>query len=333
MKASPADQQELLRLQSLDTRLQQLAHRLGSLPQAAPLAELADARHRRARHACRGDRRPRGRTRRAEAPRVRRRGGRGAHRARRRPPAAHLVDQGRRRTRVGARLPREAPLRPRGPGARRHGAVEAAEAASPASTRSARRSRRGRGPRGRARRGRGRPRDRARRGRARPRASSPAASRRPARVLRAAPRPRRGSRRRPAEPAHVRRMHDHAHGIRPRGACGARHPTRSCSAPSATASWCAPTSRGSDHRRPGGGRPSAGCSLRGRAGRQDGRVIRVIGCRGTSGLRRAGRWVTPTRGNPRDSATESRPPRARAGVRVKRWGKSPPAAAVTRSAR
>ncbi len=41
MKASPADQQELLRLQSLDTRLQQLAHRLGTLPQAAPLAELA----------------------------------------------------------------------------------------------------------------------------------------------------------------------------------------------------------------------------------------------------------------------------------------------------
>lgn len=41
MKASPAEQQELLRLQSLDTRLQQLAHRLGSLPQAAPLADLA----------------------------------------------------------------------------------------------------------------------------------------------------------------------------------------------------------------------------------------------------------------------------------------------------
>lgn len=41
MKASPAVQQELLRLQSLDTRLQQLAHRLGSLPQATPLAELA----------------------------------------------------------------------------------------------------------------------------------------------------------------------------------------------------------------------------------------------------------------------------------------------------
>ena len=41
MKATPADQQELLRLQALDTRLQQLAHRLGSLPQAAELAELA----------------------------------------------------------------------------------------------------------------------------------------------------------------------------------------------------------------------------------------------------------------------------------------------------
>ena len=41
MKASPAEQQELLRLQSIDTRLQQLAHRLGSLPQAAPLSELA----------------------------------------------------------------------------------------------------------------------------------------------------------------------------------------------------------------------------------------------------------------------------------------------------
>jgi predicted nucleic acid-binding Zn-ribbon protein len=41
VKASPAEQQELLRLQSLDTRLQQLAHRLGSLPQAAPLAELS----------------------------------------------------------------------------------------------------------------------------------------------------------------------------------------------------------------------------------------------------------------------------------------------------
>ncbi|WP_395243216.1 zinc ribbon domain-containing protein [Agromyces sp. MMS24-K17] len=41
MNATPAEQQELLRLQSVDTRLAQLAHRLGSLPQAAPLAELA----------------------------------------------------------------------------------------------------------------------------------------------------------------------------------------------------------------------------------------------------------------------------------------------------
>ncbi|WP_127793370.1 zinc ribbon domain-containing protein [Agromyces sp. LHK192] len=41
MKASAADQQELLRLQAIDTRLAQLAHRLGALPQAAPLAELA----------------------------------------------------------------------------------------------------------------------------------------------------------------------------------------------------------------------------------------------------------------------------------------------------
>lgn len=41
MKASPAEQQELLRLQSIDTRLQRIAHKLGTLPQAAPLAELA----------------------------------------------------------------------------------------------------------------------------------------------------------------------------------------------------------------------------------------------------------------------------------------------------
>ncbi|QAY74093.1 hypothetical protein ET445_12840 [Agromyces protaetiae] len=41
MKAAPAAQQELLRLQALDTRLAQLAHRLNALPQTAPLAELA----------------------------------------------------------------------------------------------------------------------------------------------------------------------------------------------------------------------------------------------------------------------------------------------------
>jgi hypothetical protein len=54
--------------------------------------------------------------------------------------------------------------------------------------------------------------------------------------------------------------------------------------------------------------------------------------RGRSGLRRAGRWVTPTRGNPRDSATENRPP-GLAQVRVKRWCKRPPAIRVTGSAR
>ena len=38
---------------------------------------------------------------------------------------------------------------------------------------------------------------------------------------------------------------------------------------------------------------------------------------GKSGLHRAGCWVTPRGGNPTDSATERRPPPARA-VRVKR---------------
>ena len=41
MKASPAEQEQLLRLQSLDTRLAQLAHKLGSLPQTGRLAEFA----------------------------------------------------------------------------------------------------------------------------------------------------------------------------------------------------------------------------------------------------------------------------------------------------
>ena len=39
------------------------------------------------------------------------------------------------------------------------------------------------------------------------------------------------------------------------------------------------------------------------------RVTQVA--RGTSGLRRAGWWVTPTRGNPQASATENRPPACR----------------------
>ncbi len=41
MKATPAEQQTLLRLQEIDTRIAQLAHRLRALPQSAPLAELA----------------------------------------------------------------------------------------------------------------------------------------------------------------------------------------------------------------------------------------------------------------------------------------------------
>src|SRR5204862_7959235 len=49
------------------------------------------------------------------------------------------------------------------------------------------------------------------------------------------------------------------------------------------------------------------------------------------GHRRAGRWGKPRRRKPTDSGTERRPPaRAREPVRVKRWGKSPPATVVTR---
>jgi hypothetical protein len=63
-----------------------------------------------------------------------------------------------------------------------------------------------------------------------------------------------------------------------------------------------------------------------------GRVTAACKRRGKSGLHRAGWWVTPTRGNPRESATESRPPRA-IEVRVKRWCKRPPAPQVTAVAR
>jgi hypothetical protein len=62
--------------------------------------------------------------------------------------------------------------------------------------------------------------------------------------------------------------------------------------------------------------------------------------RGTSGLHRARCWVTPSRGNPQESATENRPPmagpvagRGPAQVRVKRCGKSAPASGATRAAR
>ena len=54
--------------------------------------------------------------------------------------------------------------------------------------------------------------------------------------------------------------------------------------------------------------------------------------RGKSGLLRAGWLLTATRGDPRDSATENRPPRV-SGVRVKRWCKRPPASRVTGTAR
>ena len=60
--------------------------------------------------------------------------------------------------------------------------------------------------------------------------------------------------------------------------------------------------------------------------------------RGTSGLHRARCWVTPSRGDPQESATENRPPmaacspEAAAQVRVKRCGKSAPASGVTRMA-
>jgi len=52
---------------------------------------------------------------------------------------------------------------------------------------------------------------------------------------------------------------------------------------------------------------------------------------GKSGLHRAGRWVTPSRGDPKESATEMTPPAAIVSgealqARVKWWGKSPPAA-------
>ncbi len=59
--------------------------------------------------------------------------------------------------------------------------------------------------------------------------------------------------------------------------------------------------------------------------------------RGRSGLHRAGCWLTASRGDLQESATENRPPMAMplgsAQVRVKRCGKSAPANGVTRSAR
>ena len=106
-------------------------------------------------------------------------------------------------------------------------------------------------------------------------------------------------------------------------------PTTSCSAPTATRSSSARRVR---HLRSalGAARGRDTATMVERTGRQDGRVGRGLapGRRGTSGLHRAGRWATPTRGDPRDSATESRPPRSSprgaAGVRVKRRCKPGP---------
>ena len=79
-----------------------------------------------------------------------------------------------------------------------------------------------------------------------------------------------------------------------------------------TAPRSAPPILGARRSRPGG----RGSRARGRSGR------------GKSGLHRAGCWVTPRRGDPRRSATETDRPTARVsgrGVRVKRRGKSSPA--------
>jgi len=54
--------------------------------------------------------------------------------------------------------------------------------------------------------------------------------------------------------------------------------------------------------------------------------------RGKSGLRRAKWWITSTRGDPRESATESKPPKEIL-VRMKRWCKRPPALQVIAMAR
>src|SRR2546421_2601446 len=67
----------------------------------------------------------------------------------------------------------------------------------------------------------------------------------------------------------------------------------------------------------------------GRGGRVTAGEVNSVG--GKSGLRRAGRWVTPSRGDPKESATEITPLAAIVSggplsVRVKGWGKSPPAA-------
>ena len=71
-----------------------------------------------------------------------------------------------------------------------------------------------------------------------------------------------------------------------------------------------------------------------------GRPLRVAHATrgGKSGLRRAGCWITSRRGNPTESAAESRPPMGLGQepgqqARVKRWCKRPPASWETTAAR
>src|SRR5699024_9660665 len=68
------------------------------------------------------------------------------------------------------------------------------------------------------------------------------------------------------------------------------------------------------------------------AGELAGRSRGVCVPRGKSGLHRAGWLLTATRGDPRESATENRPPHE-CEVRVKRWCKRPPAPRATGVAR
>src|SRR5690349_20471837 len=74
-----------------------------------------------------------------------------------------------------------------------------------------------------------------------------------------------------------------------------------------------------------GFQPPPGLRLEGRPGGRG-----PATARGKSGHRRAGRWGNPRRRKPTESGTERRPPPATSSpetpaVRVKRWGKSPPA--------
>src|SRR5262245_7487133 len=64
---------------------------------------------------------------------------------------------------------------------------------------------------------------------------------------------------------------------------------------------------------------------RGRSGPGERWPLQERAAGGKSELHRAGCWLTASRGDPQDSATENRPPPpATAGVRVKRCGKSAP---------